>query len=81
MVGLYGVGGIGKTTACKSLCNELFMELGGRVCHVEFGDDTTEKDRVQDVLKRLTGTGNEILREKNLDEVWVLYISRMSLRY
>ncbi|KAG0613625.1 hypothetical protein M758_6G117100 [Ceratodon purpureus] len=70
VVGLYGVGGIGKTTACKSLCRDLSMEFDGRVCHVEFGGETSEIDRVQEVLKRLTDTNNEFLHAKNLDECW-----------
>ncbi|KAG0569871.1 hypothetical protein KC19_6G122400 [Ceratodon purpureus] len=70
VVGLYGVGGIGKTTACKSLCKDLSMEFDGRVCHVEFGGETSEIDRVQEVLKRLTDTNNEFLLAKNLDECW-----------
>ncbi|KAG0613627.1 hypothetical protein M758_6G117300 [Ceratodon purpureus] len=70
VVGLYGVGGIGKTTACKSLCKDLSMEFDGRVCHVEFGGETSEIDRVQEVLKRLTDTNNEFLHAKNLDECW-----------
>ncbi|KAG0569869.1 hypothetical protein KC19_6G122200 [Ceratodon purpureus] len=70
VVGLYGVGGIGKTTACKSLCKDLSMEFDGRVCHIEFGGDTSEIDRVREVLKRLTDTNNEFLHAKNLDECW-----------
>lgn len=35
MVGFYGVGGIGKTTMCKTLCNELLQEFEGEVSHVE----------------------------------------------
>ncbi|KAG0570086.1 hypothetical protein KC19_6G137500 [Ceratodon purpureus] len=70
VVGLYGMGGIGKTTACKSLCKDLSMEFDGRVCHVEFGGDTIEIDRVREVLKRLTNTNYEFLHGRNLDECW-----------
>ena len=69
MVGLYGIGGIGKTTACKSLCKDLSMKFDGRVCHVEFGNDTTEKDRVQEVLKQLCDTSNEVLKNLSVDKV------------
>jgi hypothetical protein len=34
VVGIYGVG-IGKTTLCKILCNELLGKYEGRTCHVE----------------------------------------------
>lgn len=35
VVGLYGMGGIGKTSICKALCNEYSREFHGRLCHVE----------------------------------------------
>ena len=69
MVGLYGVGGIGKTTACKSLCKDLFSEFDGRVCHVEFGTGITEKERVERVLLTLTDLNKEFLKDMKEDEV------------
>jgi tRNA uridine 5-carbamoylmethylation protein Kti12 len=32
---LYGVGGVGKTTMCKTLFNILNKEFDAKVCHVE----------------------------------------------
>jgi GTPase SAR1 family protein len=37
VVGLYGMGGVGKTTISKALCNQMFGDVGGKVCHVELG--------------------------------------------
>lgn len=41
--GFYGIGGIGKTTMCKTLCNEL-SEFSGKVCHVELGQTKARKN-------------------------------------
>jgi len=70
VVGLYGVGGIGKTTACKCMVNELFDEFDGRVCHIEFNNKSTCKDRVQEVLRRLTNSNRKVLKSMSEDEVW-----------
>ena len=69
MVGLYGVGGTGKTTACKSLCKDLFLDFDGRVCHVEFGTGISEKERVEKVLLTLTDANKEFLKDKDAHEV------------
>ena len=45
------------------------MKFDGRVCHVEFGNDTSEKDRVQEVLKRLSDTSIEVLKNLTVDAV------------
>lgn len=37
VVGLFGMGGVGKTTISKALCNQLFGDFCGKVCHVELG--------------------------------------------
>ena len=36
MIGLYGIGGLGKTTLCNSLCNHYYAEYAGKVSIVEF---------------------------------------------
>jgi ABC-type dipeptide/oligopeptide/nickel transport system ATPase subunit len=38
-LGLYGMGGVGKTTLCKALCSYFQGEFCGRVCHVELTSD------------------------------------------
>ncbi|XP_073386640.1 disease resistance protein Roq1 isoform X2 [Physcomitrium patens] len=57
VVGLYGTGGIGKTTFCKVLCNELDKKFHGKVCHAELGNPTLELLKV--VIKTLTDTAKQ----------------------
>lgn len=45
VMGLYGVGGIGKTTISKAICNEKYKEYGGKACHIEFGMKSYEELR------------------------------------
>jgi GTPase SAR1 family protein len=68
MLGVYGVGGIGKTTACKVLCNDYFEEFEGKVCHIEFGIGS-KLLILQEVLKRLTETSQELIKNFSEDEV------------
>jgi uridine kinase len=68
VVGMYGVGGIGKTTICKALCNELSSRFHDNVCHVEFGQGS-ELKLLQKALKRLTTLNHEMLDKLDLEEV------------
>lgn len=68
VVGLYGVGGIGKTTICKAMCNDLSKEYRGRVAHVEL-ESGSEDELLKEVLRRLTNTKRELLSAMNVDEV------------
>ena len=68
VVGIYGMGGFGKTTLCKALCNEYYTEFHGRVCHVELGKDN-EVPLLQDMLESPTDTKHELARDFNIDQV------------
>jgi GTPase SAR1 family protein len=71
ILGVYGVGGIGKTTACKVLCNDYFEEFEGKVCHVEFGVGN-KFSILQEILKRLTETNQELMKNFSEDEVHMI---------
>ncbi len=68
VMGLYGVGGIGKTCICKVLCNELSGEFKGKVCHAELGMKS-EEALLQEVLERLTDTNHKLFHGKSISEV------------
>ena len=72
MIGLYGVGGMGKTQICKMMCNEMNGEFDGKVCHVELGNES-EHELVKEVLTTLTNTSVEEVQEVRKDKVFNLY--------
>lgn len=51
ILGIYGVGGIGKTTICKALCNELSNEYEGRVCHIELETQVTIPQETKSIVE------------------------------
>ncbi|KAG0623537.1 hypothetical protein M758_3G181400 [Ceratodon purpureus] len=77
LIGIFGMGGIGKTTICKTLCNELFQEFNGRVRHVEFGYGSFE-GLLKEVLRKLLNIDQECLDE--LDTGQCHGILRKSMR-
>lgn len=59
-IGIYGTGGMGKTTLCKSLCNDYFVKFNGKVWHTELGKKSAEEVH-KDVLRHLVGTSETLL--------------------
>jgi replication-associated recombination protein RarA len=68
LMGLYGVGGIGKTTLCQILCNEFSTKMQGRVDHVELGS-ASNLELLQGALKTLTTKSHDVLNGLNLSQV------------
>ena len=68
MLGLYGMGSIGKTTICRVLCNEFYVEFHGKVHHLEL-ESNNQVELIQAMLKRLTETRHDLLETFNYDQV------------
>jgi len=68
IVGLYGVGGIGKTTICKAMCNELSKDYRNKVAHVELGS-RSEEELLKEVLRQLTDKNLQRLGRMDVDKV------------
>ena len=75
MIGLYGLGGMGKTQICKLMCNEMDGEFDGKVCHVELGKQS-KHDVVNKILTTLTNTSVEVVQEVGKDKVFILLQSK-----
>jgi translation initiation factor RLI1 len=71
VVGMYGMGGIGKTTACKILCNDLSTDYYDKVCHVELGN-VSEMELLQKVLKVFSNLDIEFLN--SFSKVCILFL-------
>ncbi|KAG0606693.1 hypothetical protein M758_9G160600 [Ceratodon purpureus] len=66
VIGYYGVGGLGKTTMCKVLCNSLALQFEDKVCHVEMTPNPSSSLKLlhlHEVLKKLTLTSDKVLKD------------------
>ena len=63
------MGGLGKTTLCKGMCNHYFAEFGGNVIHMDLKSKTIV-DHQRRVIAKVTGaTQDELSRINDSDEV------------
>jgi hypothetical protein len=62
-LGLYGMGGLGKTTLCGAMCSYFQAEFRGRVYHVEVqGDGVSERvARLKHAIGQIFGFDNKIV--------------------
>ena len=73
MLGLHGMGGMGKTLICKALCNHLHSSYAGRVCHAELQMKGDIIKVFQKILRDLTDINEGLLlRATDPDQVVVL---------
>lgn len=70
-LGLYGMGGLGKTTMCKALCSHFSSEFGSKVFHVELGghDEEHRLDRQKKLLQKLTPFPTKNIQDLSANEV------------
>lgn len=68
VVGLYGMGGAGKTTISRAICNKMLGGLVGKVCYIEFGKMDVV-DLLRKVLQELTEADSAVLKDKHHDQV------------
>eukprot|EP01018_Ginkgo_biloba_P038927 Gb_26205 [translate_table: standard] len=60
VVGLYGMGGTGKSTLCMSLCNLFSRKFEGKVCHAQLESGKIVETQ-KDVLRIFTGASEVLL--------------------
>ena len=77
MIGLCGLGGMGKTQICKIMCNEMDEEFDGKVCHVELGKQS-KHELVKKVLTTLTITSAKVVQVVGQDKVFVFIVMIIS---
>ncbi|KAI5078742.1 hypothetical protein GOP47_0006413 [Adiantum capillus-veneris] len=68
LIGLHGIGGLGKTTVCKIMTNFYSAEYPGRCHHLEFPTDGNDMPQIvqgcKKALKELTHLSDELLLNK-----------------
>jgi GTPase SAR1 family protein len=77
VVGLYGTGGVGKTTIAQVLCNQKFGEFAGKICHMELGSRSPMalEEKLLRKLPEFYAVHKQIIRGADGNEVFILHSS------
>lgn len=79
VLGLYGMGGFGKTTMSMSLCNR-FRNESLRVCFIDIKDEIKALERQQLVMRKLLNLDNRLVQDvRHLAQV--KFVSHKSRTY
>lgn len=70
ILGFYGMGGLGKTTLCKALCNHFQQDFNGRVYYLDFGSGDALAI-LEEALRRLTNSRSDLILDGLKNEVQV----------
>ncbi|KAI5069424.1 hypothetical protein GOP47_0015725 [Adiantum capillus-veneris] len=65
VLGMFGIGGAGKSTACMLITESMRKAFSGRVCHVEFKPDTSTLKLQCTVLRELI-RDNEVFLDRHM---------------
>lgn len=63
VLGLYGMGGLGKTTISKCLSNHFSQEFLGRVCYIEMKEGMDALERQKLVMRKLLRLVHSMMEE------------------
>jgi len=62
VLGLYGVGGLGKPSMSKCLCNHFNEQFSGSICYIEIKEEVKVLEQQRLVMRKLLRLGDLLLK-------------------